>query len=83
MNVSDASQRKHVLTVTFPPGYPAVPLILEPLEVPDCDAGQHSLSQQAAAEALSWNRELGLEAVIQHAEKVQYKQQTIAAILQH
>ncbi|KAF9362995.1 hypothetical protein BGX34_005094 [Mortierella sp. NVP85] len=64
----DTSQRKHVLTVSFPPGYPAVPLALEPLEVPECDTGQRSLSQQAAAEALSWNQESGLGAVIQQAQ---------------
>jgi hypothetical protein len=76
---SDTSQRKHVLTVSFPPGYPAVPLALEPLEVPDCDTGQRSLSQQAAAEALSWNRESGLGAVIHQAQKVRYDSKQVAS----
>ncbi|KAF9939158.1 hypothetical protein BGZ65_011309 [Modicella reniformis] len=65
----DASKRKHDLTVSFPPGYPAVPLIVEPLEVPECDAGQRSLSQQVAAEALLLKNNPRLEAVIQQAEK--------------
>ncbi|KAI8351053.1 E3 ubiquitin-protein ligase FANCL-like protein [Mortierella sp. GBAus27b] len=69
IDLCDASQRKHVLTVTFPRGYPVVPLILEPLEVPDCDVGQRSISQQAATETISWDRESGLGAVIRHAEK--------------
>jgi len=37
---SDGSQRKHKLVVEFPPGYPAVPLKLDPMEVPKCDFDQ-------------------------------------------
>ncbi|KAI8603701.1 WD-repeat region-domain-containing protein [Dissophora ornata] len=70
IELSDASQRKHTLTISFPPGYPSVPLTLEPLETPECDPDQHSLSQRLNTDTtVSSREESDLQAVIRHAEK--------------
>ncbi|CAO3570880.1 unnamed protein product [Mortierella alpina] len=71
IELCDASERKHLLTVTFPPGYPTVPLILEPLDIPRSDSehgltGLGYLSTTASASSKSGYR---LESVIQEAEK--------------
>ncbi|KAF9967758.1 hypothetical protein BGZ70_008310 [Mortierella alpina] len=71
IELCDASGRLHLLTVTFPPGYPTVPLILEPLDIPKSDSehgltGHEYLSTIASASSKSGYR---LESVIQEAEK--------------
>ncbi|KAF9435420.1 hypothetical protein BGZ76_006325 [Entomortierella beljakovae] len=64
---SDASQRKHILTVRFPPGYPAASLILDPLEVPEYDSER--LSQAFDFEVTNSKEGLRLDSVVQKAEK--------------
>ncbi|KAF9913739.1 hypothetical protein BX616_009682 [Lobosporangium transversale] len=67
IELSDASGRKHLLTVDFPPGYPAVPFNLKPLEIPEHDIQR--LSQTLTSKSLSLNQENGLLAAVECAEK--------------
>ncbi|KAI1315760.1 hypothetical protein EDD11_000363 [Mortierella claussenii] len=67
IELCDASQRKHTLTVRFPPGYPVASLVLEPLETPECDTER--LSQTLPTKALAPKQGLGLVAAIEQAEK--------------
>ncbi|KAG0301419.1 hypothetical protein BGZ98_008368 [Dissophora globulifera] len=69
IELSDASQRKHMLVVRFPQGFPTVPPTVEPLETPACNSGHTSLSQQLNSNGLSFGQQPGLQSVIRHAEK--------------
>ncbi|KAG0357499.1 hypothetical protein BGZ54_000322 [Gamsiella multidivaricata] len=69
IELHDVSQRKHLLTVKFPPGYPTIPFILEPLETPECDLEHRSFTQQLAADTHSLRQQSGLQAVVQQTER--------------
>ncbi|KAF9957306.1 hypothetical protein BGZ72_001944 [Mortierella alpina] len=72
IELCDASGREHLLTVSFPPGYPTVPLVMEPLDIPKGDS-DHGLADHGflstAAGISSSKPEFRLESVIQMAEK--------------
>ncbi|KAF9203380.1 hypothetical protein BGZ49_006500 [Haplosporangium sp. Z 27] len=67
IELCDASRRRHILTVSFPPGYPATPLILEPLDIPECESER--LSQKLNSEVAASREGSRLDIVVQQAEK--------------
>ncbi|KAG0206660.1 hypothetical protein BGX28_001908 [Mortierella sp. GBA30] len=68
IELRDASKRRHLLTVTFPPGHPTVPLIMEPLEIPKSES-EHGLAMDFMSTTSSSRQGLELEGVIQQAEE--------------
>ncbi|KAG9324017.1 hypothetical protein KVV02_003496 [Mortierella alpina] len=71
IELCDASGRKHQLTVSFPPGYPTVPLIMEPLDIPksDSDHDQGLADRGYLSTTTSSSSGFQLKSVIQEAEK--------------
>ncbi|KAF9573063.1 hypothetical protein EC968_009023 [Mortierella alpina] len=69
IELCDASGRKHLLTVSFPPGYPTVPLIMEPLDIPKGDSDQGLVDQGYLSATSSSKSGFQLQSVIQEAEK--------------
>ncbi|KAG0199236.1 hypothetical protein BGX33_011788 [Mortierella sp. NVP41] len=69
IELSDASRRKHLITARFPPGYPAVPLNIATLEIPECEDDQHAAQLGLNAGGISSKQGSGLEAAIRQAER--------------
>ncbi|KAF9180047.1 hypothetical protein BGZ50_006486 [Haplosporangium sp. Z 11] len=70
IELCDASQRKHLLTVQFPPGYPTVPLKIEPLLVPETESELRLLKHGYMTGVLTTSQESGLQFAVTQAEKL-------------
>ncbi|KAF9585314.1 hypothetical protein BGW38_002927 [Lunasporangiospora selenospora] len=69
----DASQRNHILTIDFPPGYPAVPLAPRPLEIPKTESGDalnslEHLAPSVTASQISGGHSTEIVDIVQQAE---------------
>ncbi|KAG0347694.1 hypothetical protein BG004_007177 [Podila humilis] len=74
INLSDLAGKKHVLTVCFPPGYPTVPLTIEPLVVPQYDSSNTSAGTLDQGSAFDGHIQSlinpdGLREAVERAEK--------------
>ncbi|KAG0053592.1 hypothetical protein BGZ83_000802 [Gryganskiella cystojenkinii] len=68
IELNDGSSRKHKLAVEFPQGYPAVPLKLDPMEVPNLDSSEQRMEERGLL-IPALRQETNLSLAINQAEK--------------